>query len=61
MLSGVLNSDTAIDMNIRVMRAFVSMRAFLLNGNIAAELNQLHCRVKNWRERRTKRSKRSTT
>ena len=46
MLSGVLNSDTAIDMNIRVMRAFVSMRAFLLNGNIAAELNQLHCRVK---------------
>ena len=37
---------TAIDMNIRVMRAFVSMRAFLLNGNIAAELNQLHCRVK---------------
>ena len=29
MLSGVLNSDTAIDMNIRVMRAFVSMRARL--------------------------------
>ena len=45
MLSGVLNSDTAIDMHIRVMRAFVSLRAFLLTGNLAADLNQFPFRV----------------
>lgn len=31
MLSGVLKSDTAIDVNIRIMRAFIAMRSFLMN------------------------------
>jgi hypothetical protein len=31
MLSGLLNSDTAIDTNIKIMRAFVAMRQYLLN------------------------------
>ena len=29
MLSGVLKSDTAIEVNIRIMRAFIAMRSFL--------------------------------
>lgn len=29
MLSGVLKSPTAVEVNIRIMRAFVSMRHFL--------------------------------
>lgn len=32
MLSGVLKSDTAIEVNIRIMRAFTSMRSFLMNN-----------------------------
>lgn len=32
MLSSVLKSDTAIEVNIRIMRAFTSMRSFLLNN-----------------------------
>lgn len=32
MLSSVLRSDTAIDVNIRIMRAFTSMRHFMLNN-----------------------------
>jgi phage regulator Rha-like protein len=33
MLSGVLNSDKAINMNIAIMRAFVEIRKFLLKQN----------------------------
>jgi hypothetical protein len=33
MLSGVLNSDTAIDMHITIMRAFTAMRRFIFNYN----------------------------
>jgi hypothetical protein len=33
MLSGVLNSDKAIKMNIAIMRAFVEIRKLLLNQN----------------------------
>jgi hypothetical protein len=33
MLSGVLNSDKAIDMNIAIMRAFVAVRNVLLKQN----------------------------
>ncbi len=33
MLSGVLNSDKAINMNIAIMRAFVEIRRVLLKGN----------------------------
>lgn len=32
MLSSVLKSETAIDVNIRIMRAFTSMRSFLMNN-----------------------------
>ena len=32
MLSSVLRSDTAIEVNIRIMRAFTSMRHFLQNN-----------------------------
>ncbi len=32
MLSGVLKSDTAIEVNIRIMRAFIAMRSFLLTN-----------------------------
>ncbi len=32
MLSSVLRSQTAIDVNIQIMRAFVSMRHFMLNN-----------------------------
>lgn len=31
MLSGVLNSDTAIEININIMRAFVAVRRFIAN------------------------------
>src|SRR6202012_779202 len=33
MLSGILRSDKAIDMNIAIMRAFVEIRRILLKGN----------------------------
>lgn len=32
MLSGVLKSDTAIEVNIKIMRAFIAMRSFLMNN-----------------------------
>ena len=32
MLSGVLKSDTAIEVNIRIMRAFIAMRSFLMSN-----------------------------
>lgn len=37
MLSGVLKSTTAVEANIRIMRAFVSMRHFMVN-NVASYL-----------------------
>ncbi len=37
MLSGVLNSDKAIDMNIAIMRAFVAVRNVLLKQNNLTE------------------------
>ncbi|KAA6337325.1 hypothetical protein EZS27_014593 [termite gut metagenome] len=37
MLSGILNSDTAIEVNIQIMRAFVTLRQFALGY---AELKQ---------------------
>jgi phage regulator Rha-like protein len=33
MLSGILNSDKAINMNIAIMRAFVAIRKILIQGN----------------------------
>lgn len=47
MLSGVLNSDIAIQVNINIMRAFVAVRQMLVNppvdrlGNIEKEVKEL--------------------
>jgi hypothetical protein len=42
MLSSVLNSDRAIDVNIAIIRAFVRMREFLsANKELARRLDQL--------------------
>jgi hypothetical protein len=32
MLSGVLKSETAIEVNIRIMRAFIAMRSFIMSN-----------------------------
>jgi hypothetical protein len=46
MLSGVLNSDKAIQMNIAIMRAFVEVRKFLLHqNNLKEQLRELKERV----------------
>jgi seryl-tRNA synthetase len=37
MLSGVINSDKAIEMNIAIMRAFVDIRKFALSHKSIAE------------------------
>ena len=42
MLSGILNSDKAINMNIAIMRAFVEVRRVLLQQNdMKAQLKQI--------------------
>lgn len=46
MLSGIINSDRAIAMNIAIMRAFVAMRKIALTNKVIAEkLEQLENRV----------------
>jgi len=46
MLSGILNSDRAIQMNIAIMRAFVEVRKILLQQNdIKEQLKELKDRV----------------
>ena len=46
MLSSVLHSETAIQVNIGIMRAFVRVREYLLTAStISAELNELRARV----------------
>ena len=45
MLSGILRSDTAIEVNIRIMRAFVAMRRFLLaNAQVFQRIETLEMR-----------------
>ncbi len=47
MLSGILRSQQAIDVNISIMRAFVQMRQFLLqNKEIILSIDELRQRVK---------------
>ena len=42
MLSGILNSDKAIQINIAIMRAFVVLRQYALNyKELAAKLDQI--------------------
>ena len=46
MLSGVINSDKAISMNIAIMRAFVAVRQVLLKQNdIKAQLKEIKERI----------------
>ncbi len=42
MLSGILNSDKAISMNIAIMRAFVASRRLAFQeGDLTAQLNEI--------------------
>lgn len=46
MLSGLLNSDIAIEVNISIMRAFVAMRNYLVNTTtVTAELAELRASI----------------
>lgn len=46
MLSGILNSDKAINMNIAIMRAFVEVRkALLLQTDLKEQLKQIRERL----------------
>lgn len=46
MLSGILNSDKAINMNISIMRAFVEIRRILLQqGDSKEQLRQIQDRI----------------
>ena len=46
MLSGILNSDKAINMNIAIMRAFVDVRKILIKqGDIKEKLDKIMERV----------------
>ena len=48
MLSTVLNSERAIQVNIAIMRAFVRMREILLtNKDLAAKIEALELKYKN--------------
>ena len=47
MLSGILRSQQAIDVNISIMRAFVQMRQFIIqNREILLSIEELRKRVK---------------
>lgn len=45
MLSGLLNSNIAIEVNIKIMRAFVKMRQYLLSNAPKQELEELRKRI----------------
>lgn len=50
MLSSVLNGDTAIEVNIRIMRVFTKLReALLANQDILLKLEQLDKKIINMR------------
>ena len=52
MLSGLLNSDIAIEVNISVMRAFVAIRSYLLSQSVLSlEIRELWYHVKALEER----------
>ncbi len=46
MLSGIINSDKAINMNIAIMRAFVEIRRIALRqSNLKEQLNEIKQRI----------------
>jgi hypothetical protein len=52
MLSGLLNSDVAIEVNISIMRAFVAVRGYLLSQTaVSTEIKELWQHVKSLEER----------
>jgi hypothetical protein len=52
MLSSVLRSERAIEININIMRAFVAVRSYLLTQSVvSAEIRELWQRVKSLEER----------
>jgi len=52
MLSGLLNSDTAIEVNISIMRAFVAIRGYLLTqSSVSSEIKELWLHMKALEER----------
>jgi len=51
MLSGLLNSDIAVEVNISIMRAFVAIRRCLVSqSSVSAELKELWQHVKSLEE-----------
>ena len=47
MLSGILNSDRAIEVNIQIMRAFVNMRHMIIdNGELKREIGFIKNQIK---------------
>ena len=50
MLSSVLRSDIAIDMSVKITRAFVAMRTMLISSSLPAKLNELEANINALRE-----------
>ena len=50
MLSSVLRSDIAIDMSVKITRAFVAMRTMLISSSIPTKLNELEANINALRE-----------
>lgn len=50
MLSSVLRSQTAININRNIMRAFVTMRQALSNISLPAKIDELESRIENLRQ-----------
>ena len=50
MLASVLKSDIAIDMSVKITRAFVAMRTMLLSSEFPAKLQELAENIKALRE-----------
>jgi hypothetical protein len=49
MLSGILNSDKAIEVNINIMRAFVAVRKYMIQASpssLSRELEEIKERIK---------------
>lgn len=50
MLSGILNSDIAIEVNISIMRTFIAIRKLILSYKENDEINKLKSRIKSLEE-----------
>ncbi len=50
MLSGVLSSDIAIEVNISIMRAFIAVRKLILSNKNTDEIDELKARIQSLEE-----------